>query len=587
MKEKNLNSIPSKGTKVVRNIIIIVIILIIILAGVFAYLYFLTDVFKTSKQLFMKYAAQIVEQENGFVEKNIETYYQKKEETPYKNNGKFYTNIKGSTSETENIVNAVNNFSIDFSGKTDKTNNKTEQNITLNYSDDVTLPMIYRHTGDFYGIQTNDVSEKYVTIENNNLKELAEKLGMDSSEIPDKIEISQDIQTVEFTAEERKTVKERYLNILNTELREEQFQSQKTGDESNKYTLTLQYSEFKDLIISLLKELQNDDITLGKLESITESAKLTNTTETIDAKYIENLITSLEKAKTSEGQFTISLIQKNSKLQNITVESDELNLSIDKQEAEDNLDYNIEVSISQDGEQQARIFFTANISGINTMQNVNETYEFGMESFLDSDTNETIEYNYHFENTIKFVDSVEVEELTEENSIILNNYDAEPLQNFITALGQRIVDINTDQMEQIGFQYGNPMIFMLPLPMITGAMITNQGQNVIEDSSMEETEITAFNNSFMAYEGTQRGTNVKALIQQINTQNVNSDVENRDSMIEIEYEGMQNTDDQYVYGNAGLSYIVNGGQYEVSFDYDGNTGRINKVIISGEFQTEQ
>ena len=198
-----------------------VIILIIILAGIFAYLYFLTDAFKTSKQLFMKYAAQMVEQENGFVEKNIETYYQKKEETPYENNGTFYATISGNSTETEDIINTVNDFSIDFSGKTDKANNKAEQNITLHYSDNVTLPMIYRHTGDFYGIQTDDVSEKYVTIENNNLKELAEKLGMDSSDIPDKIEFSQEMQTLEYTPEERETVKEKYLNVLNTELKEE------------------------------------------------------------------------------------------------------------------------------------------------------------------------------------------------------------------------------------------------------------------------------------------------------------------------------------------------------------------------------
>ena len=446
--------------------------------------------------------------------------------------------------------------------------------------------MIYRHTGDFYGIQTDDVSEKYVTIENNNLKELAEKLGMDSSDIPDKIEFSQEMQTLEYTPEERETVKEKYLNVLNTELKEEQFQSQKNEDGTNQYTLTLQYSEFKNLIVALLKELQNDDITLGKLESFTKNGETIQVTDPIDKNDIENLISSLEKSEASEGQFTISAIQKNSKLQNIKVKSDELNLSINKQEAEDSLDYNIEASILQNGEQQARIFFTANFSGISTMQNVNETYEFGIESLSNSDTNETMGYNYLFGNTINFVDSIEVEELTEDNSIILNDYDAEPLQNFITALGQRIVDINTDQMEQLGFQYGNPMIFMLPLPMLTGAMITNQAQDVVQNNSMDEMEITTFNNSFMVYEGSQRGTMVRALIQQINEQNITSETDSADSMIEIEYEGMQNTDDQYVYGDAGLSYIMNNEQYEVNFEYNEN-GRINKAIISGEFQTEQ
>ena len=73
---KNLDSVPKKsnGTKMIRNIIIIVLILIIVLLGVFAYLYFMTDIFKTNKQLFFEQFAKILDKENGFIvaEKDLE-----------------------------------------------------------------------------------------------------------------------------------------------------------------------------------------------------------------------------------------------------------------------------------------------------------------------------------------------------------------------------------------------------------------------------------------------------------------------------------------------------------------------------------
>ena len=65
------------------------------------------------------------------------------------------------------------------------------------------IPISYRQSSQLYGLQSKYIGSKYIAVENNNLKDLAEKLGIDSSEIPDKIELEQSATTLEFTQEEK------------------------------------------------------------------------------------------------------------------------------------------------------------------------------------------------------------------------------------------------------------------------------------------------------------------------------------------------------------------------------------------------
>ena len=58
----------------------------------------------------------------------------------------------------------LNNFNISFSGKTDNTNIKNEQNIILNYSNDVNFPLYYKKVNDVQGIQTDRIGSKYIAI---------------------------------------------------------------------------------------------------------------------------------------------------------------------------------------------------------------------------------------------------------------------------------------------------------------------------------------------------------------------------------------------------------------------------------------
>ena len=65
-------------TKVVGRLITIILLLILILGGVFAYLYFGTDLLKSNGQLFLKYLGQAFYVQDGFVDSQLTEYSKKK-----------------------------------------------------------------------------------------------------------------------------------------------------------------------------------------------------------------------------------------------------------------------------------------------------------------------------------------------------------------------------------------------------------------------------------------------------------------------------------------------------------------------------
>ena len=574
-----INSVgKNKGTKLLRNGIIIISILIVLLLVVFVVLYFCTDLLKSDKQLFFKYASQLVETEGGFVENNIEAFYNKKQQMPYENEGKFDFTVDLGNNTNEQI-DIANDFVVNFSGKTDKTNNKAEQNIELKYSDDVSWPLIYRHDGDIYGIQTDYVSSKYVAVENNNLKEFAGKVGMtDTSDVPEKIEILEDKANFEYTEEEKQTVQEKYMTILENQFRDDQFQTEKNDDGTTRYILTMTNEELKNLVIALLNELKTDDVTLGKINNILSEQDL-YTNNTIEAEDIDSIIESLQEGNTEEGEVQFIVAQKNSKLVSISLNQNDNNIQLTKNNQEDSVNYSISVNfkfdtgLSRIGTIGGTVYFSANYSGLNELNTVKENYELGI-AVQDNNGQQVGKYTYQFENNVNFVDSVNIDGLNEENAMILNNYEEESIQNFMTQLGERISNVNAEQMEKIGFNYGNPMILMIPTS-LGNVLLAQNLDSTISESNIENSEVQTFNNLFLKYEGNQRGTLVKSLIQEIENSN-----DNNESQVELEFSGLGliRNEDLALAGE----YIDNSNTYEISFEYD-DTGRINKVVIAGEF----
>ena len=108
-----------------------------------------------------------------------------------------------------------------------------------------------------------------------------------------------------------------------------------------------------------------------------------------------------------------------------------------------------------------------------------------------------------------------------------------------------------------------------------GIMIYNQASGVVNNNAMNEVDISTFNNKFTQYEGTNvRGAQVKALIQQVVTNNI-SNSEDASRKVQINSTDVTSASSVKIGENA----ISTGKTYTVTTS-TGSTGLVNNIIIS-------
>ena len=81
---------------------------------------------------------------------------------------------------------------------------------------------------------------------------------------------------------------------------------------------------------------------------------------------------------------------------------------------------------------------------------------------------------------------------------------------------------------------------------------------------MDQAAVTAFNNQFLKYEGNQKGTMVKSLIQEVRASNAS------DTANQVQANGTT---------EPVTSNIVNANTYSVTLGYGGTGGRVNTITI--------
>ena len=310
-------------TKVIGRMIIVLIILILILGGVFAYLYFATDLLKSNQQLFFQYLGQLTASEDGFVESNLNAYFEKKRTSKYEDSGKFYADINMSNLDADMLA-TVNDFNIEYSGQIDNAARKNEQDISINYSSDVNFPIKYKYANETVGLQTDYVSSKYIGIENKNLKEFAEKLGItDTESIPDSIDLyaqSENENVFNFTEQEKEQIINTYRTIVEEKLANKEFGKTEENGVTN-YSVEITNQEAKELIVQCLETLKNDTVILPKIEeALAETLEIANqsSTEEITVQdVIQEYIDELNAVEMQDGASTITVSQTNKKLTGI------------------------------------------------------------------------------------------------------------------------------------------------------------------------------------------------------------------------------------------------------------------------------
>lgn len=558
---------PKKNSKIILILIISTILLILLTSLAFAY--FATDMFKSNKDLFFKYITQVG------IDEQLSQYFEKQKTTPYQNQGTFQPNISTEGSQTKEYE-AVNNFNISFSGQTDKITDNFAQDITLNYSNDVTFPISLRKVGNIIGLQTEYIGSKYIAVETNSQdNEALESLN----EVIEQIEKAKKLSNLPFSNEELKQIQDTYINIINNELQESQF-----SKEDNGYKLRINGEQLKNILVKILDTLKNDQKTLDKLNEYLEEQK--NSLK-LTATNIDNYKKTLEQEQNgNDTNYEITVFAQKDKTNKIVISNDELIITIEKEKSDDFLKYKVSLE-DKDESGNLGFSFSANYTGLSGLQNVKEEYI--IERTVDpskniinnvqtekNNTSEKITTKYQFNNQIDFIENANIEELSDNNSMILNNYEEEKVTNFLEQAGERIQKVNKQQMEQLGLEeYQNPLIQMFS-PRL-GLFIYNQATDVVNNTNISEAEINAFNSKFENYESTNlRGVTVKGLLSTIQT---NNSGQNNKKIEEIHFNG-----EEYEVTDQNISFLKDSVElettYRVEFERDEETGIIYRAVIN-------
>lgn len=565
-----------KNTKIL--LILIIIIVIIILAGV-GILVFATDIFKSDKEMFFKYMADIGDPKKGFIDEELKQYFEKKNNTPYNDEGEFSINISCDPNTlSENLqknVDSTNNFNISFSGQVDTANSKAAQNISLNYSNDVKFPINYKQIENKIGLQTKYVGSKFVAIETEKLNKFSEDLD-DVESYGEMVDKLQKMGKVELTEDEKSHIKDTYITVINQQLEKDKFSKVKESDMSG-YKLSLTGTDLQTVLVKLLETLKNDQTTVDKLN---EYLKIQKNSAKITASQIDDAIKSIkDDTDFSDKNFEITVYQKNRDVCKLVIETTEGTIAIEKK-IEGN-QQNIVVSYEMKEDKKSKISFSANFENLESLQNIKENYELIMslpevaESSTTTDVDSEVVV-YKFSNDVNFTDSATVEDFSSDNSLMLTDYDSDQVSSFLNAVVERISEVNEQQMGQLGLEASeNPIVNIIPS---IGLYVGNMNVLNQVNSNMSEAEINNFNQKFEAYESTNlKGVTVKGLLSTISLNNQSEETSNE--IKEINYNG-----EEYEASEQNITLIKGEidteKSYRVEFEKDQDTGLIYRAVIN-------
>lgn len=566
-----------KNTKILL-IIIIVLFIVILFAGV-AVAYLATDIFRSDKELFFKYITQIGDQEKGFINNDLNQYFEKRKSIAFNNQGEFSVNI--SDDENEDKYSNINNFKIEFSGQVDGENSRVAQNISINYSDSVSEQLKFKQVGSKFGLQTNDVGSKYIAIDVNDLNKLSQS-NMTINDYSKTIKKLQDITKVEINKEELENIINTYKNLLNEELHSEWFSK---VEDSNLvgYKLSLDGENLKNVLVKLLENIKNDQTVLDK---INEYLKVLRNSNKITANNIDEFIEIIQDANGLEDKkIEIIVYKENNSVAKISIGVDDSFISLQKQSDKNSQSFRIEAK------QKDKLIFSISMKfeGLQSIQNIKENYDLqydvdnysgynspdvNEDSYSINTSNKTT-YKYNFKNDINFTYNSDIEDFTNDNSLILTNYDQESVSKFMSALIQRVQAINKRDMEKLGVNESENPIFQA-IPSISISPL-GLNQTTMTNNGMSELAINTFNNKFEVYQGTNLSPQtVKGLLTTISLNNENGE---EYKIKEINFEGQE-----YEASEQNITFVKSDidkeKNYRVEFEKDQDIGIIYRVIIN-------
>lgn len=471
-----------------RKIIIIsIVIVLLIIAGTIGFLYAKTDLFKSNKILFYKYLAktQIVEDEAVKVYKQAT---QNKANNNYSSTGTVTCSMKKNDNAT-NISDIQQLFTIYYNALENRALNQyySDYKLSVNNQDVITLRTLKDENT--YALKADNVVTNYLAVENRDLKSFFAKLGVtDTTQIPDSIP-QKGITTEATTIDPGliNNIKTKYLPIINNKLTEDKFTKTANEDKTTTITLALTEQETVEIIKELLETLKDDDATINLIiqeasnkgygSDLNADSFKTSLQETIDK--ITNNITN--NTYSSAGDFLKVLVTENGKnttalevqitkaasgIMGTETENVQADYKIDLSEKNRTILY---ASNGQDENYKAVITFgyetnkfeaNIDVSSIDT-NNVEtplgklqyQILDYNSTNIKQNITLEMIESSYKIQVDLNDVtelkSDIQIEKITNQNAIKLNNLTAQQLQDLMQKISARLEYLYADKVEEM------------------------------------------------------------------------------------------------------------------------------------------
>lgn len=440
MKEKNV--------KTLVGAILVVLVLIICVA---TYAYLKTDMFKTPEQLFKKYLADNV---NQLKEVNLNPL----DEILERSSKELVETNFDVDFESEGQV-----ISVNVNSKSDEKNKKEHvtSKVTDGKNEYFNLEMLL--SNNTLGVQIDELHDKYLALENRDLKKFAKTIKLDEetiAQIPDKLELLESSYTDE-DMQKIKELKDKYLEKICNRINKDRYKQEKnvqvqvngTTIQANKYTLTLKSKETAQIEKDILTELFEDSDFIALYEKGATKEQL--------EELKEDLIINDEDINNMEDKdINFSVYESDSKTvkTEITTDENSIEFCVNNNNNESTIILDIYSSESEDNDGGQRITLSLNNkfeNNIGTMTlEANNEYE--QENYKIVLTTEKQEDNKmitkvdtssinelftdlkisKFEISYDFNSDIKIDDFSEENSIILNDYSQEDFQNLLNEMFQ-------------------------------------------------------------------------------------------------------------------------------------------------------
>lgn len=453
---------PRRKKRLIITLTVAVAVIAILI--IFIVLFFTTDIFKNGQQAFLYTLAKNAEIFTKLTSPNATSQQEFRKNYSYNSTGTINGTISQGT--------IGQNVTLKTTARKDTNTNRYYADIALQNAGQDILKYSYINDNDIYAIKCDNVLQNYVGIRNSNLKEYSRNMGASEetiANIPDQIDFEVLKGAFIVSEEEKGKLQTIYANSIINSIPKENFQ--KLGKENitvnnvscnaNKYILTLNGEEIKTLLISILNTAKSDEATMNVLAKL-QNALTTNVDTTIITNNIENVITKIQNdEKITNTNFTMNLYSYKGKtirtiidistVGKVTMDMDSNTQSItiltERYDNIGNTNMTGQVTLSKGNYNDSTVYNfeiipnTLNINQtINIMMQLGNVTENGYtnsyEITIQNSENSSMNFKYNIE-TLASQTVEDIQELTDSNSIIFNNYPIEQLTPFITAYIQQ------------------------------------------------------------------------------------------------------------------------------------------------------